>query len=524
MRHSSSMRNFLIALCLLISSSVSSAALKDALKKGDSKAIAEACEELIKTGGKASLAEILGALPRAEGATYWQLVTAAAGFRDDAALEELGKQIVLKQNEKGSSSADLVFVLGTNGASGTTKALAHVLEKGRLELQLMAADALAVSKTAEALAALEAGLKRETKDGELKRRIESALATAKGETVEKPRDREFTQTRERGKDSQVIVLSADRTGAGDDERDNDFDKIQRILERHKIPHRVVKKFEFEKEPKKYLEGCHALLVNCNRINEYCACTKCAESPMEGEGANRLLAGCNPKCSVHKIACYKLSAKSLAAVKAWVEDQGGYLYTEDWGILDVIGPAWPDKACSGAPKEKPRLVRLRSKDGKYWERHFDVKLRPVRGSVAHPFMRGVWQREAGRTEDKPAEGAKTVEKTVKPGHVFDHEWQIDDEAPAINVLDKAGVTVLLESDDLAKLAQGDGAVAVTFRPGVKSNATATGGATAEWTRSKSGRVLHTISHFGHQDTSADGKTLENLLLNFLLEASKQHEGR
>lgn len=503
-------------------------ALKEAVRKADSPAIAEAVKDLVQCAGKEALAPILALLPKAEGPVYWQLVSGAAGFKDEPALEDLGKFIVARQNDKGSSSADLLFVLGTNGAAATTKPLVHVLEKGRFDLQLMAVDALAVLRTADGLAALEAALKREKGDSDLKRRLESALSTAKSEAPGKVRDHEFAQTKEKGQESHVLVLSADRHGAGDDERDNDFDRIQSILERQKIAHKVVKKYEFEKDPKKYLKDCRALLVNCNRINEYCACMKCAEQPKKGETANRLLAGCNPDCTIHKVVTYKLSAAALAAVKAWVESEGGFLYTEDWGILDVLGPAWPDKVVSRIDEgnAKPRLIRQRTKDGKRWELHFDVHLRPNRGSAAHPLMRGVWQRAAAeKAGEKPAEGT-TTEKPVVPGQVFEHNWQIDDEAPAITVLDKAGVTVLLESDDLAKLASGEGAVAITFRPGVKSNKQATdGGArggTGEFAKTKSGRVLHTISHFGHQDTSTDGQALENLLVNFLLEASKQHD--
>ncbi len=334
---------------------------------------------------------------------------------------------------------------------------------------------------------------------------------------------------ERAAPANFVVLSGDRTGAGDDERDNDFDKIEAILARREIKHTVVKKFEFEKNPKKYLEGCHALLVNCNRISPYCACQKCFERP-PGETKNRLGPGCNPACTVHKTVCYRLSKDALAAIKTWVETEGGFLYTEDWGILDVIEEIWPDKVVSGTgattPTQEPRLLRQRKPDGQSWEPHFSVFLRPGHGSPSHPLMRGVWQRSPAPPA-APGEGG-TTEKAPPPGQVFVHHWQIDDEAPAIEVQDAATVTTLLESEDLAKMADGNGAVAITFRPGIAPNkgktGTGGGGGTGEYTRSKSGRVLHTISHFGHQDTSEDGQALENLLLNFLLEASKQRDSK
>jgi hypothetical protein len=531
-------------------------ALKEALKKSDAAAVEKACQDLAASGGKDSLAPILAGLAHAEGATYWQLVSGAGAFTDDAALEELGKWIVAHGAEPRSSSADLVFVLGSNGTPGTLRPLVHVLEKGRLDLQLMAVDALAALRCVEATDALVAAVERETKaESELRRRLESALATLTGQELagkawtgwwreqrskglpetapEKARDRELGRSMERAAPTNVVVLSGDRTGAGDDERDNDFDKIQTILERRGIKHTVVKKFEFEKDPKKYLAGCHALLVNCNRISPYCACAKCFERP-PGETKNRLGPGCNPECKVHKTVCYKLSKDALAAIKTWVEAEGGFLYTEDWGILDVVEEIWPDRVVSGTgattPTQKPRLLRQRAANGQSWDPHFDVFLRPGHGSPSHPLMRGVWQRSPA----PPAKGDKgegggegTTEKPRQPGQVFVHHWQIDDEAPAIEVQDAVTVTTLLESEDLAKLAEGNGAVAITFRPGVvppKGKTGTGGGGTGEYTRSKSGRVLHTISHFGHQNTSEDGQALENLLLNFLLEASKQRESK
>ena len=524
--------------------------LKEALKKGDAAAVEKCCKDLSGSGGKEAIAPVLAGLAHAEGAIYWELVNGAGAFTDDPALEELGKFIVAHGAEAKSSSADLLFVLGSNGTPGTLRPLTFVLEKGRLDLQLMAVDALASIRCIESMDVLVAAVEREAKpESELRRRLESALATLSGQELAgkawaawwkeqrskgvpdtgaapvKARDRELGRSMEKATPTNVVVLSGDRTGAGEDERDNDFDKIQTILERRKIKNTVVKKFEFEKDPKKYLQGCHALLVNCNRISPYCACPKCFERPA-GETKNRLGPGCNPDCKVHTIVCYRLSRDALAAIKTWVETEGGFLYTEDWGILDVVEEIWPDRVVSGTgattKEQKPRLLRQKAANGQTWEPHFDVFLRPGHGSPSHPLMRGVWQRAPA---PPAAQGEGTTEKARQPGQVFVHHWQIDDEAPAIEVQDAGSVTTLLESEDLARIADGNGSVAITFRPGAPKGKTgATGSGTGEYTRSKSGRVLHTISHFGHQDTSEDGQALENLLLNFLLEASKQRESK
>src|SRR5581483_6196697 len=135
------------------------------------KALEGACQDLVRAGGKEAIAPILALLAKAEGATYWPLVNAAAAFQDEGALDELGKFLIAHQGEPKSCAADVVFVLGANGAGSASKLLALLLEKGRLDLQLMAADALAALRTPEALAALDAALGREKKESELHRRI-----------------------------------------------------------------------------------------------------------------------------------------------------------------------------------------------------------------------------------------------------------------------------------------------------------------------------------------------------------------
>ena len=64
--------------------------------------------------------------------------------------------------------------------------------------------------------------------------------------------------------------------------------------------------------------------------------------------------------------------------------------------------------------------------------------------------------------------------------------------------------------------------MTSRPVATTSEAGTPRGTGEWSQnSKSGRVLHTLSHFGHQSGSQDGQALYNLLANFLLEANKHH---
>ena len=77
----------------------------------------------------------------------------------------------------------------------------------------------------------------------------------------------------------------------------------------------------------------------------------------------------------------------------------------------------------------------------------------------------------------------------------HQWKIDKESPSLDIRSKK-VQVLIDSEDLRKEC-GEGAVAVTFTV-------------------KKGRVIHVLSHFGEQSSSDNEATIENLLINFLLQ--------
>lgn len=532
-------------------------ALRDAAKKGDATGVARACSDLIEIGGTDAIAALLALVPKTEGKTYWQIACAASAFHDAPALDRLGKWIVAQQADPRGMAGDIVFALGDNPSPLAVAPLAYVLEKSRLELKLMAADALASFRTVESVDALIGALKREERgDAELRTRLESVLAAitdqkiagaeawalwwkeqrpkgvpprppkpkvepkddpAGGEekpaeeprTREKARDRELATTVERAKPERIVVVSGDRTGEARDPRDNDFDKIQTILSKRSIPHVVATKQEFEKDPQRWLKDCRALLVNCTQIHTYCACRTCWENQPDGQGSNRLGTGCNPKCKVHDFVTWRLSEQTLARIKNWVEREGGSLYTEDWGIVELAQYLWPDKIGSGKvpanvqfhSDEAPRLVRKKNAGDGSPIRSFPVVIRPARGSAMHALMRGVWQRSETDTAGVPGGLASP----------FEHPWQVDDESPAIEVLDRASVTVLLESEDLAALAGGHGSVAVAFRPAPRTGITR---------GTKSGLVLHTISHFGHQcEASRDGEALESLIVNFLLQAAR-----
>ena len=86
-------------------------------------------------------------------------------------------------------------------------------------------------------------------------------------------------------------------------------------------------------------------------------------------------------------------------------------------------------------------------------------------------------------------------------LIEHRWKIDKESPALDIQSKK-VQVLIDSQDLEAVC-GEGAVAVTFPV-------------------KRGRVVHVLSHFGKQSSSDNEATIENLLVNFLLQVRIRSE--
>ena len=147
----------------------------------------------------------------------------------------------------------------------------------------------------------------------------------------------------------------------------------------------------------------------------------------------------------------------------------------------------------------------------------VDVYPAPGATAEPIMRGVFISKTGRIE-KPISGdllkgkkwrtdpsddvRKTGEAVKGALKAPSAKWKIDDESPWIEIVDKRNVVVLMRSKKLVQDANGNDTVAFTFRAG-------------------KGRILHVLSHFGRQENIKDEFDLQNMLLNFLMEAYRTH---
>ncbi len=201
---------------------------------------------------------------------------------------------------------------------------------------------------------------------------------------------------------------------------------------------------------------------------------------------------------------------LDKIKRYV-DGGGYLFTEDWALKDILAQRFKEYVDMG-----PYIAQM------------EVNISPKPGAMSHPYLRNIFQRLRPKKKELADKGGTVAEGPESPDFErIDHTWIIDNESPAIKIVNKSKVSVLIFSKDVG-IAAGDkasDAVAVTFivspKGGAPNDPVATG-APIEQDRTKmvGGRVLHVLSHLGHQKTRSDEFTIQNLLLNFLIEASER----
>ncbi|MBI5360574.1 MAG: hypothetical protein HZA48_08340 [Planctomycetes bacterium] len=270
--------------------------------------------------------------------------------------------------------------------------------------------------------------------------------------------------------------------------DHSFDNLEDVLRQLRIPFKLVDRRDFD-APSYTLDKKTAILFNCNFFRDHCVCPLCKPG---GDPTMRLFQ-CTG-CDIHEKGSNKLSDKTIEKIRAYVAD-GGYVFTEDWELEEILERAFPDY--------------LGHKDY-LGEQH--VKILPERGSTAHPYLKGVFERPAGVQPGGDSGGSVAEKPQLKVG---EGEWKIDKDSPNIVVKKTNDVTVLMMSPDLKKIDAGTPGVAVTFNYAGRKKAAIASGPDG---RRGGGVVLHVLSHFGKQKSKGDEFALQNLLLNFLAEAS------
>lgn len=568
-------------------------ALTKALKARDMKATQEALVSIV-SNNNAKAAEILvNACDRVDGdpSMYWLVVDAAASLSSEEAMTALGKE--LKSNSRKPFCRDIVYALQNNKAPNVTIVLGEMLMDGPPECEYMAAEFLANVPVKGAVDLLITKLEK-VKGGELKQRIvdsivnligknlgdnasayrdwwttnreklkdgdlcrgpEGAVRHAGGTAVETlpPGSREL----ERLKKGTIVVLVSDCPHAGHkdahSDADHDLDHMQTLLTKMDLPYIEVKKSQFAKFD---LTGRTALLINCNQWRRFDHGKTCKAG---GASLMRLFDCVGP--GPHLSHDNMLTDAAVQKIKEFVERDGGYLFTEDWVLPELLERAWPN------------LVRT----GKYLN-EMKVEVKPAVGVTSHPYMRRIFGHKAKRTNS-----SGTTVVSSKDFDTMKHVWKIDNESPSIRITGGDKVIKLMLSEEIGKLtapkdpkkpsrplnwleckkcqyqkeeatydptdtnktwtcqkcnsvltqyfppkpppepgSEGDEAVAITFFPGATpKTVVATGGYEQDRTKMVGGgRVVHVASHFGKQDSKDDEYSLQNLMLNFLLEASER----
>jgi hypothetical protein len=524
----------MLALCLPAAQDPVRGAEKDllkALKDKNAEGVEASCKALLLLNSPASMKALLAAAargPEKDDAgwieAYAAMLNAAATFAAPAALAELG-EFILRNKEK-PVARDAMAAACNHAQKGIDAICVRVLEAGTPDLKIMAADHLiAIAGKAE-VPALIAALKANEKDaGDLKRRLGRALTALTGQDYgdsvtnwlgwwEANKDRDWdpkldgaaattgtaTDGLDRSRMSEferlkktgtVLVLEA---GEGCKcKKNHDLDHIDQITEKMGLKTERLTKADLDTRNDVNLDRYVAVLANCTHIREHCACPECKPGNYSG---NRLFT-CVCPINRHDPVRYVLGEKGLARLKKYLEG-GGYLFAEDWCMEDFVARAFPEHVTHGSIRPDELVSVL-----------------PKPGSSSHPYLRKIFFRPP------PAEVRETV--TEEDFEKIGHTWKIDKETRTIRVKDPARVTTLLVSPELKKAAQGDEAVAVTFEalPSTKSKGAGPAPqASMDRRRMTGGRVLYVLSHFGKQAASSDEYALQNLLINFLVEASER----
>lgn len=535
--------------------------LRQAILSGDDASLARILRKAGTIPGREATSAVLStarSLPEDFDDAYWLLLDAVASYRHGDAFTEIASYILRHRTEP--ISRDLMNALRKSDSKYLGRVIRSVLADGSPDMRFMAIDLAPnakVRRTVDILMPYLVDEHAKEKDGkkpptEMKKRIIYALEAltlqrfgnsvpnwvgwwnanrARGLKILRQEAEEHESTTglaqpiDPVRQRQLIGLEGMPPGkvlvirAGKDRRGHapNYDQIENVLSRIGIPHDVITRARVT-EGDFRLDSYAAIFINCCQINEYCQNPDHRPGEFTGNRMHRCV-GDGP----HDTVSFAFTPDARKKLEVWTE-KGGYLFTEDWALMDLLSLVWP------------KYVQPGSGTGGDWNRLVEqtVKIRPSRGFTAHPFLRGVfvpppkldWEWDEDEDDDDEADEAEEYDPTVEddPGDVdgadgrtgvgdslepaveeipepeidlIRHQWKIDNESPSVSVRSKK-VEVLIISPELDEQ-HGDPAVALTFPI-------------------KQGRVLHVISHFGKQKSSVDEATLENLLINFLIEVN------
>lgn len=421
---------------------------------------------------------------------YWLVVASLSRLDQDAAVAEVLKALRNTSILIGVRR-DLFLAMQQNVTEAGNRGLIELVKRSDPDIRVMAIEEVGRRKLKEAVDPLIEVMKSEEdgrrKDGAIHAAARDALALITGKTINTAADWKtwWDQNRDTFKpeafkprgDGFRGQLDARKTAFLDDVTKTAkkeeivvvtgvFDEVQKVLEKLGIPHTIVTKDQFAKLD---LKHCKVLLINCDDH---------MQTPFSSDARKKI-------------------TQFVAG--------GGYLWTSDWALEDVLIPCFPGYVKKGSPE---------------WPQD-NVDVVPAKGMNGHPLLKDVFQKV--RYEGAAPQGGGTVaSKEIK--EKIDHRWEID----AVSFLidpDPKLVTVLAESPDLEKKGTKFNAVAITFTygPGGGKNDGPKNVSTGfvdekktETPKRRPGKVLHILSHFGKQRNQNDEYSLQHMLLNFIME--------
>ncbi len=496
-------------------------ALGDAVTARKTSAAKRALRDLLEANDLASLKRILSAV-QTEGLSktpelYAVLLHAAAGFTNPEALEHLGDSVVEGQGTEWGR--DLAARVLSNRNPGVVRALRRFFQ-GSIALQLLAIEALAELRDPAAVGALIEFLGGKSAPF-VTRACREALVTLTGADHAQdaqawaawwdangrklpPKTKGSTKTRttvdamdalrsqsyERLKSARLIVISGRECTT--EWFDHDYDHLDEILLQMGLKATVVSRVELESKKYRLPRDTAAVLMNCVHWRGHCGCPKCVPSGRSPEGPRS--GGTCSNCSVHTDCEDPLGPQSAKKLVRYVKG-GGYLFTEDWVLEDFLSKAWP------------KLVGVGPRMGEG-----SVAVLPAPGLGTHPYLRRVFGQSL-RASGDPGSGTWIRQ-------LDSERWSVDKGSPTVVVKDPEQVTSLIMSDYLREHFKGNGTVALTFSLAKRNVPASEGTHPQDRARMRGGRVLHVLSHFGKQSSSGDEYALQELLLNFLIEANER----
>ena len=261
------------------------------------------------------------------------------------------------------------------------------------------------------------------------------------------------------------------------------------------------------------------------MNKFCICPTCKP----GGNKNNRLYRCTG-CDKHTIFAPALTAASVEKLKKFVL-AGGYLFSEDWIVKEFVEKAFPKFVEAG-----------------YKLPDHNVTIAPVRGMAPPPYLEGIYvareeeeddscdfglgdldgEDDDAEEEDPSSRGRTVVVKRGEDHKIapelrkIRHNWQIDDESFELTIKNRSRVLPLLGSSEVKPRDPEDkkkpvSVVALAFRPGTGKTAPI-GAGKRKAPPGTPGVVVQVLSHFGKQHSDEDEFSLQNLLLNFLIDSN------